>query len=51
MCGEKILRLLRDYIIQQNTHIKVALGINSITSDVMVDRDMLKSKIKAIVGS
>mmetsp|Transcript_30174 Transcript_30174/g.46118 ORF Transcript_30174/g.46118 Transcript_30174/m.46118 type:complete len:117 (-) Transcript_30174:3991-4341(-) len=50
MCGDKVLRLLRDHIIQQNTHIKTALGVTSITSDVMMDKDVLKNKIKSIVG-
>lgn len=51
MCGDKILRILRDYIIKENLHIKDALGINFISSDIMVDRDVLKNQIKRITGS
>jgi len=51
MQGDKILRILRDYIIKENLHIKDALKINNISSDVMVDRDELKNNIKQITGS
>ena len=50
MSGEKILRLLRDHIIKENITIRQAMGIHSITNEVMVKRDFLKDQIKKIVG-
>jgi hypothetical protein len=50
MSGEKIVRILRDYIMKENLHIKQAFGIEDITTDLYVDRDQLKDKIKAITG-
>jgi hypothetical protein len=50
MCGDKVLRILRDHIIKENLHVKQALQVTSITSDFMVDRDWIKNKIKLITG-
>jgi hypothetical protein len=51
MCGEKVLRILRDYIIKENKHIKEALNFKNITTDCLVDRDELKDTIKGITGA
>lgn len=51
MCGEKIIRILRDYIMKENLHIKAAFGIDDITTDHYIDRDKLKDQIKAITGA
>lgn len=51
MSGDKVLRILRDYIIKENLHIKEALSIKNITSDHMVGREELKDNIKKITGS
>ena len=51
MSGDKVLRILRDYIIKENIHIRDALQIKNITSDYMVSRDVLRSAIKKITGS
>lgn len=51
MCGEKIIRILRDYIMKEMLHIKQAFGINDITTDHWIDRDELKDKIKSITGT
>jgi hypothetical protein len=51
MSGDKVLRILRDYIIKENIHIKDAFGINNITTDNMVSREVLKDAIKKITGS
>lgn len=50
MCGERVLRIIRDYIIKENLHIKQAMELNEITSDVMIDRDVLRRTIKKITG-
>ena len=50
MCGEKIIRILRDYIMKENLHIKGAFGIVDITTDHYIDRDIMKDRIKAITG-
>ena len=51
MCGEKIIRILRDYIMKENLRIKAAFGIDDITTDHYIDRDKLKDQIKAITGA
>ena len=51
MSGDKVLRILRDYIIKENKHIKDALEITGITSDHMVSRQNLKEAIKKITGA
>ena len=51
MSGEKIIRILRDYIMKENLHIKGAFGIDDITTDHYIDRDKLKDQIKAITGA
>lgn len=51
MNGDKVLRLLRDYIIKNSTSIKDALPIQGISSDHMVNRDTLKVAIKNITGA
>jgi hypothetical protein len=51
MCGEKVLRILRDHIIKENLHIKHALKFKDITTDKLVDRDELKDTIKSITGA
>ena len=50
MSGDKILRILRDYIIKENITIRAALGIRNITNEVMISKDYLKDQIKKIVG-
>lgn len=37
------MRLLRDHIIKNNLHIKKALGIYEISSDIFVEREYLKA--------
>ena len=37
------MRLLRDHIINNNLHIKKALNIHEISSDIFVDREFLKA--------
>jgi hypothetical protein len=39
MSGDKVLRIMRDYIIKENMHIKEALQIDGITSDAMISRE------------
>lgn len=51
MAGDKVLRILRDYIIKENMHIKDALGISNITTDYMISREQLKDSIKLITGA
>ena len=51
MAGDKVLRILRDYIIKENLHIRDAMGIKNITSDHMVSREELKQNIKKITGN
>jgi len=51
MSGDKVLRILRDYIIKENKSVKDALEITGITSDHMVSRDVLKMAIKKITGA
>lgn len=43
LCGEKVMRLLRDHIIKNNLNIKKCLNINEISSDIFVDREFLKN--------
>jgi hypothetical protein len=51
MSGDKVLRILRDFIIKENKHIKDALEITGITSDHVVSRQNLKEAIKKITGA
>lgn len=46
--SDKVIKIIRDFIIKENTTIKAALHIDSISSDVLVDKDKLKSNIKFI---
>lgn len=50
MSSDKVLRALRDHIIKENTTVKHALGVEEITTDIMVDKDEMKNKIKKITG-
>ena len=50
MCGENVLKVVRNYIISENITIRQALGIEHITNDVVLSRDFLKIKIKEITG-
>ena len=51
MCGDKILRILRDYIIKENIHIRTAFGVENITQDKPIYTEDLKNKIKSITGA
>jgi DNA-binding phage protein len=48
MCGDKIMRELRDKIIKDSLHIKDALGVSFISSDTMISREDLKNAIKKL---
>jgi hypothetical protein len=51
MCGDKVLRTIRDYIVKENLTVKSALSIpQSISSDLIVSKEDLKHKIKKIAG-
>ena len=46
MASETVLKLLRDYIIQENLTVKKALGIFEVTNNIFVSRDYLKNQLK-----
>lgn len=50
MAGDKVLKILRDYIIKENMHIKDALGVDT-TADSMINKETLKENIKKITGA
>ena len=51
MCSERVIRIIRDYIIKDNISIKQCFGFEHISSDFYIDKDELKDKIKSITKS
>ena len=46
MCCDKILSLLKDYIMKENISAKQAFGVDAITPDIAMEKEHLKYKIK-----
>ncbi len=51
MASDKILRIIRDYIISRNIQIREAFKIDSIQTDVFIKKFELKNRIKEISGT
>ncbi|CDW72551.1 inositol-triphosphate receptor [Stylonychia lemnae] len=51
MASDKILKIVRDYIISKNCQIKEAFGIESISNDEYISKFLLKKKLKDIAGT
>jgi hypothetical protein len=49
--NDRILNIIKDYVIKEKITIREALKINDITDDLHVNRNTLKDTIKVIVGS
>ena len=52
MCCDKILSLLKDHIMKENISVKQAFGLDTytITTDIAMEKEDLKYKIKSITG-
>jgi len=46
MCADKILSLVKDYIMKENISVKQAFGVETITTDIAMEKEELKYKIK-----